>query len=59
MEIDVKVFCDCGEELKYVETRYTDNGVEIIVKQCENCLEIEGTKAYKRGHDNGYDEAGG
>ena len=60
MDIDVKVFCDCGEELKHVETRYiapgggVENGyIAIDVKPCETCLDNEGQKKFSEGYDEG------
>lgn len=55
-EIELKIFCNCGEELNYETTNYAQNCVEIIVHSCESCRDKTERESYKNGHDVGYDD---
>lgn len=50
----VKVFCDCGNELEIVKTNDERNDIEVIVRPCGNCLNVVGQEKFSEGHDLGY-----
>ncbi len=41
MDIDIRITCDCGEELDILDkvTKYSVNGVEMFVSPCASCAE--------------------
>ena len=55
-EIDISIYCDCGEELDHVSTNYTQKGTEIIVTPCESCMDNKTEEGRKEGYSEGYDE---
>lgn len=49
MSIEFTVYCDCGEALDEIDTKYTQSEIEIIVKPCETCAEENRKTGYDEG----------
>jgi len=46
VEVDVRVYCTCGEELDGV----TDNAGDVIVDLCQKCIDSARDEGYSEGY---------
>ncbi len=49
MDIDITIYCDCGEMLGILKTNYLVGGAELIAEPCEACTEA----SYEKGKEEG------
>ena len=56
IEIEVRVYCECGERLEEVPRKRRDLTEDIGVYFCGKCLEKAKDEAYEKGYQLGYDD---